>query len=95
MTPAEKRKKNMTAKEIITNAKDVTVINDGQFRYPVLTTEMRAWVAANGPITAANYDAFCGAVDCLGEREIGTPGNAAMIDFCATLIEAGADTEAL
>ena len=85
----------MSTQEIISEAKSVTVINDGAFRYPVRTKAMRDWIAAHGSITAANYEAFCAEVDCLGEREVGTPGSQRMIDFCAELLVAGADSVSL
>jgi hypothetical protein len=73
------------------SASRITVINDGQVKYPVLTAEMKSWIAANGEITSANYDAFCSAVDCIGEKEAGTPGSAAMIQLCDKLVDAGAE----
>jgi len=85
----------MTRKSVITNATAVTVINDGQMRYPVLTAQMRDWLAKHGPITPANYDRFCDDVECLCEATVGTPGSAKMIEFCAELIEAGASVEGL
>lgn len=95
MTTTLKVLEQMTTREILIDAKNVTVIDDGQFRYPVRTEAMRAWAAKQGKITASNYDAFCSEVECLGEREVGTPGNKGMIDFCAALIDAGADLETL
>lgn len=77
---------------ILENAKNLTVINDGAVQYPVITAEMTAWVAANGEITADNYEAFCAAVECVGERESGTVGSGAMIDLCNDLVAAGADS---
>lgn len=82
----------MNTQTIIANAANITVINDGQVKYPVLTAEMKNWIAENGEITSANYDAFCGAVDCIGEKEAGTPGNAAMIQLCDELVNAGAES---
>lgn len=84
-----------TKNEIIKNAKNITVVNDGAFRYPVLRTELNAWIACHGKITATNYEQFCANVDCIGEKEVGTVGSAGMIDLCAALVEAGADTETL
>jgi len=78
--------------EIIATASMITVINDGQVRYPVLTSELTDWLAANGPITTANYEKFCGAVDYIGSK-LGTPGNSEIIDLCEALVEAGADCE--
>ncbi len=82
----------MKTQTIIENAANITVINDGQVQYPVLTAEMKNWIAVNGEITSANYDAFCRSVDCIGEKEAGTPGNAAMIRLCDELVNAGAES---
>lgn len=83
----------MTTKtEILAIATNITVINDGQVQYPVLTSELESWVAANGEITAANYEQFCDEVDYLG-AQISTPGNAGMVELCAELIELGASTK--
>ena len=95
MTTTLKVLEQMTTREILIDAKTVTVIDDGQFRFPVRTEAMRAWAAKQGKITASNYDKFCSEVECLGEREVGTPGNKGMIYFCAALIDAGADLETL
>lgn len=73
------------------NPTEITIINDGQFRYPVSTDAMSAWIAANGEIKTANYDKFCADVECIGEREHGTPGNPRMLAYCDSLIAAGAD----
>jgi hypothetical protein len=73
------------------NSSEITIINDGQVKYPVSTKAMTAWVAANGPITSANYDQFCHEVECLGEKDHGTPGNRRMIEYCDKLREEGAD----
>lgn len=87
--------KNNTTNEIIAAALTITVINDGQFRYPVWTEEMKKWITANGEITASNYDQFCSDVDCLGEAEVGTPGSTEMIALCEELTDAGSDYQTL
>jgi hypothetical protein len=78
--------------EIVNNAQQITVINDGQVRYPVITGQMSAWVASHGPITSANYEDFCADVECIGEQVAGTVGSAGMIDLCADLVASGAAT---
>ena len=83
-----------TKTEILTAAAQITVINDGQVCYPVDTEEMQSWVSENGPITSANYDQFCDDVEYIGCK-IATPGNAAMIELCDELLEAGASLENL
>lgn len=88
INPTSNQKNKMNTQTIIANAANITVINDGQLKYPVLTAELKNWIAENGEITSANYDAFCGAVDCIG----GTPGNAAMIHLCDELVDAGAES---
>ena len=80
-----------TANEILENSDIVTVVDDGQVRYPVLTSTLEDWVRRNGPITAENYDQFCSDVECLGEQKVGTPGSDAMCELCAALIDGGAD----
>lgn len=84
----------MNISEITAQATALTVINDGQVQYPVRTADLAAWVAAKGPITAANYEQFCSEVDCIGEK-LGTPGSVAIVSLCESLIEAGADSERL
>jgi len=79
------------ATEIMDNSDIVTVVNDGQVRYPVLSAALEDWTRRNGPITASNYEQFCSDVECLGEREVGTPGSDAMTELCAALIEDGSD----
>lgn len=79
---------------LLANAANITVVNDGQVRYPVLTADLTNWVTKNGAITDENYEQFCAEVDYLG-AEVGTPGNAGMIDLCRSLVEAGADLEQL
>ena len=80
----------MTKQDFIDYADSITVINDGQTRYPVETVELKEWIAANGNIYQ-NYQSFCDEVEHLG-AEIGTPGSAAMNDLCDELIAAGADS---
>jgi hypothetical protein len=69
----------------------VTVINDGQVQYPVLTAYMDAWVAANGEITDDNYGRFCGDVKNIGEVHA-LAGGGEMIGLCNALTESGAAT---
>jgi hypothetical protein len=80
--------------KIVRRADQITVINDGQVRFPIETSNLNNWIAANGPITTANYERFCHEVEYIG-AEIGTPGNASMVNLCDALIEAGADCERL
>ena len=77
---------------IISNATNITVIDDGQVSYPVLTADLRAFIASNGEIDNGNYEAFCNGVPYLGEKEAGSPGNKGMIDLCAALVDAGSDS---
>jgi hypothetical protein len=67
----------------------ITVIDDGQVRYAVLTGEMKQWVADNGEISVSNYDRFCDEVSYLF-RPIAV-GSEEMIAKCAELIDNGAD----
>ena len=80
-----------TKNQILENSDIVTVVNDGQMRYPVLTSTMEEWTRRNGPITTANYEKFCAEVECLGENKVGTPGSEAMTELCASLMEDGCD----
>ena len=84
----------MNREKIMSHACELTVLDDGEVRYPVVTLELVAWRDANGPITASNYERFCSDVDYMG-RELGTPGNAAIIELCSDLIESGAALERL
>lgn len=86
--------KSAITPDLLSNASSITVCDDGQFRYPVLTAEMEAWVAAHGEITASNYQQFCDAVDMLAQH-VGSPGTPAMIDLCAALLDAGANFASL
>lgn len=80
-----------TKVEIENNSDIITVINDGQVMYPVLSSELDGWTRKHGSITSENYDEFCAAVDCIGEKCVGTPGNESMVDLCASLIADGCD----
>jgi hypothetical protein len=84
----------MKKEELLSQAANVTVVNDGQVQYPVLTESMNDWVSRNGKITAANYEKFCDEVENLGEPTSLT-GSAEMIALCDALVEAGSDTERL
>ena len=63
---------------------NITVIDDGQFMFPVRSSELRDWKAINGPITAANYEQFCAEVDYLG-AELGAPGSPQLLKLCLAL----------
>ena len=80
-----------TYEEILNNSDIVTVINDGQVRYPVLSSSLEEWVRKHGAITAENYEQFCLDVECLGERKVGTPGGERMTALCADLVADGSD----
>lgn len=75
------------------SAAEVTVIDDGQVRYPVRASDLNAWLAEHGPVTATNYEQFCDEVEAIGQKDVGTVGSAEMIALCAELIEAGAEFE--
>ena len=70
------------------NPTTTTIIDDGQFRYPVATAELIAFEEENGKITPLNYEKFCDSVDHLMPGVL--PGSAEMIVECAALSEAGA-----
>lgn len=70
----------------------VTIIDDGQVRYPVSNGDLAAWQNEHGKIAAAIYEKFCADVDCIGEEVAGTPGSAGMIELCDALVDAGATT---
>ena len=80
-----------TATEILENSDIITVVNDGQVRYPVLTSSLEDWTRKHGPITIENYEQFCSDVECLGEKKVGTPGSEAMTELCSSLMDDGAD----
>lgn len=85
-------KTNMkTANQILENSDIVTVVNDGQMRYPVLTSSLEEWTRKNGAITADNYEQFCADVECLGEKLVGAPGSESMTELCAALMGDGCD----
>lgn len=85
------RQAQQARRKLIANAANLTVIDDGQCRYPVLSSILEEWTRKNGAITTANYEQFCAEVPCLGEREVGTPGSERMTELCAALIEDGSD----
>ena len=89
--PHNERENMKNYDEILNNSDIVTVVNDGQVRYPVLSSTLEEWTRENGAITTANYEQFCADVPCLGEREVGTPGSERMTALCAALIEDGSD----
>ncbi len=76
--------------QIIAQAPQLTVMDDGEVRYPVVTSKLDAWETANGPISHRNYDQFCANVECLGEAIVGTPGGHDMIVLCGELLVNGA-----
>lgn len=76
--------------EVISNAENYTVINDGYAIYPVETAALDKWEDIHGDISGDKYDDFCSAVPYVLPG-LGTPGNAGIIDFCEELIENGAD----
>lgn len=75
--------------EAFAKAGQITVINDGQVKYPVETEEMNDWEKENGEITSANYQEFCDAVEIVAQP--GLVGSSEMIEFCDCLVEAGAE----
>ena len=83
-----------TKNEILAAASTISVINDGQARYPVLTSELTDWLAANRPITIVNYEKFCDEVEFIGAH-LGAPSTWEIIDLCEALVEAGADFKSL
>lgn len=79
-----------TYDSILANSDLVTVVNDGQVRFPVLTSLLEEWQRKHGRITVDNYEAFCADVPPLGER-VGIPGSPEMVHLCAALMGDGAD----
>lgn len=71
------------------STQDKTIIDDGQMRYPVLTSELEAWETENGKITTENYEQFCDEVDHTMPGTL--PGSGEMVRECAKLVEAGAE----
>ena len=69
-------------------AKNITVINDGQFIYPVWTADLKNWINKNGEINPKNYEDFCCDVEQISLLVIGSKE---MIEFCDELNEAGSD----
>lgn len=70
------------------NPETTTIIDDGQFLFPVSTDKLQAFVAAQGKVSAENYEKFCDTVPHLLPGVL--PGSAEMIDECAALVESGA-----
>lgn len=68
--------------------KNLTIIDDGQFRYPVLTTELNQWETENGKIKPTNYELFCNSVE-IHKKDV-MVGTRKMIDYCAEALEEGA-----
>lgn len=78
--------------EAIANAKQYTVIDDGQFMFPVMSSDMTAWTAVNGDLEDNDrYNQFCQDVKFVGEGDLGSVGSDEVIAFCNALIEAGAE----
>lgn len=74
------------------HTEDITIINDGQVKYPVYTQEMMNWEKENGEITASNYQDFCDSVEIAGIADGAMVGTREMIDLCNALVGAGAAT---
>ena len=70
------------------NPATTTIIDDGQFRYPVATADLIAFEGMHGGIDRGNYDKFCDVVEHLMPGVL--PGSAEMIAECTALAEAGA-----
>lgn len=66
----------------------VTVIDDGQFRYPVNRQKLIQWEEKNEKITPATYEQFCSDVEMSLPDVL--PGSAEMISVCDALLESGA-----
>lgn len=77
--------------QMVENAKAYVVVNDGQFRYPVLRSDMRPGDTEE-VVTEMNsdeYAAWCNAVPAdLRYADVGTRE---LIDLCSELESCGAD----
>ena len=63
-----------------------TIIDDGQFRFPVGSSDLTQWVAANGQLTLENYEQFCSEV-----QSAVRPGTPECVRYCARLERDGAE----
>lgn len=68
--------------------KTTTIIDDGDFRYPVSTRALSKWEAEYGDLDTDNYEQFCADVDHLMPGVM--PGSPEMIEECDSLLENGA-----
>ncbi len=82
-------------KNKLMSRENFTIINDGQFIYPVKTKDYLNWIKLNGPITPQNYENFCSSVDFVTgkvtKKKGWTVGSPEMIDYCKKLLENGAN----
>lgn len=74
-------------------ASEITIIDDGQFRFPVLTVELGAWTEKHGQPTPANYEQFCDDVPRV-DPDIYV-GSDELVEICRTLEEAGSPVKAV
>lgn len=78
-----------------TRAKEYVVIDDGQFQYPVLKSDLRPNDTQDmlKAMSADQYSAWCNTeVPADFAAAGGTVGSQECIDFCEALKDAGADT---
>lgn len=68
-------------------AAELTIIDDAEFMFPVLTADLAAFEARNGKLTAANYEDFCAAVKPAAAHRV---GSREMIDACEAAMADGA-----
>lgn len=77
--------------ESIAAAKDFTVIDDGQFMFPVKSVDLANWTSETGDLEDTDlYNKFCNDVPFFG-NDLGSVGSQPVIDFCTALIENGAE----
>ena len=82
----------MNAQTIIANADDITVIDDGQFMFPVKSADLADWTEKHGDLEDNDrYNQFCRDVRFVGEDDLGPVGSDAVIALCNALIDGGAE----
>lgn len=82
---------NRTRAAMITRAESYIVVNDGQYRYPVLRSDLRpgdteAVIRAMSP---EQYGDWCQSVPA--DQRVANVGTRDMSDLCAALIDHGAE----
>jgi hypothetical protein len=75
---------------MVKDACKYTIVNDGQFMWPVLTADVERAGQTQSDVRDMSEDTYTAWCDALPSVAEGSVGSQACIDLCRQLIEAGA-----